>query len=120
MLNTMIDEGFLGKIGKFMSSVVDKLKKVWTKIKSWASGIYKSISRKFDSQVKKDLASLEKKMGLKKGFLKECFKYDENGMICEGLNDQLSKLSKRHIFIQPYFYLFNLTVLKNLIDKNLI
>ena len=99
MLNTMIDEGFLGKIGKFMSSVVDKLKKVWTKIKSWASGIYKSISRKFDSQVKKDLASLEKKMGLKKGFLKECFKYDENGMICEGLNDQLSKLSKRHINI---------------------
>ena len=38
-------------------------------------------------------------MGLKRGFLKECFKYDEDGMICEGLNDQLSKLSVKHINI---------------------
>ena len=99
MLNTMIEEGFLGRIGKFMSSIVDKLKNVITKIKNWASGIYKSITKKFDRQVKKDLASLEKKMGLKKGFLKECFEYDENGMICEGLNAQLLKLSTKHINI---------------------
>ena len=99
MLNTMIEEGFLGKIGKFMSSVVGKLKNVISKIKNWASGIYKNISKRFDRQVKKDLVSLEKKMGLKRGFLKECFEYDDNGMICEGLNDQLSKLSIKHLNI---------------------
>ena len=99
MLNTMIEEGFLSKIGKFMSSIVDKLKKVLDKVKKWASGIYNKISKRFDVQVKKDLTFLEKRMGLKQGYLKECFKYDENGMICEGLNDQLSKLSKKHINI---------------------
>ena len=99
MLNTMIEEGFLSKIGKFMSSIVDKLKKVLNKIKKWASGIYNKISKRFDVQVKKDLAFLEKRMGLKRGHLKECFKYDENGMICEGLNDQLSKLSLKNINI---------------------
>ena len=99
MLNTMIEEGFLSKIGKFMSSIVDKLKNVLNKIKKWASGIYNKISKRFDVQVKKDLAFLEKKMGLKRGHLKECFKYDENGMICEGLNDQLSKLSLKNINI---------------------
>ena len=99
MLNTMIEEGFLSKIGKFMSSIVDKLKNVLNKIKKWASGIYNKISKRFDVQVKKDLAFLEKRMGLKRGHLKECFKYDENGMICEGLNDQLSKLSLKNINI---------------------
>ena len=99
MLNTMIEEGFLGKIGKFMSSIVDRLKKVITKIKKWATGIYNKISKRFDVQVKKDLAFLEKRMGLKKGHLKECFKYDENGMICEGLNDKLSNLSLKNINI---------------------
>jgi hypothetical protein len=99
MLNTMIEEGFLSKIGKFMSSIVDKLKNVLNKIKKWARGIYNKISKRFDVQVKKDLAFLEKKMGLKRGHLKECFKYDENGMICEGLNDQLSKLSQKNINI---------------------
>ena len=78
MLNTMIEEGFLGKIGKYMSAVVGKLKNVISKIKNWASGIYKNISKRFDRQVKKDLVSLEKKMGLKRGFLKECFEYDDN------------------------------------------
>lgn len=99
MLNTMIEEGFLGKIGKFMSSVVGKLTNVISKIKNWASGIYKNITKRFDSQVKKDLASLEKKMGLKRGFLKECFEYDDNGMICEGLNDKLLSLSEKHLDI---------------------
>ena len=99
MLNTMIEEGFLSKIGKFMSSIVDKLKNVLNKIKKWASGIYNKISKRFDVQVKKDLAFLEKRMGLKRGHLKECFKYDDNGMICEGLNDQLSKLSLKNINI---------------------
>jgi len=99
MLNTMIEEGFLSKIGKFMSSIVDKLKKVLNKVKKWASGIYNKISKRFDVQVQKDLAFLEKRMGLGRGHLKECFKYDENGMICEGLNDKLSKLSLKNINI---------------------
>jgi len=99
MLNTMIEEGFLSKIGKFMSSIVDKLKNVLNKIKKWASGIYNKISKRFEVQVKKDLDFLEKRMKLKRGYLKECFKYDENGMICEGLNDQLSKLTLKNINI---------------------
>ena len=37
--------------------------------------------------------SLEKKMGLKRGFLKECFEYDENGMICEGLNGRILEVT---------------------------
>ena len=99
MTKMVYEEGFLSKIGKFMSSIVDKLKNVLNKIKKWASGIYNKISKRFDVQVKKDLAFLEKRMGLKRGHLKECFKYDENGMICEGLNDQLSKLSLKNINI---------------------
>ena len=51
-----------------MSSVVGKLKNVISKIKNWASGIYKNISKRFDRQVKKDLVSLEKKWASKEDF----------------------------------------------------
>ena len=46
MLNTMIEEGFLGKIGKFMSSVVGKLKNVISKIKNQNVSEFTKIYRK--------------------------------------------------------------------------
>ena len=96
MLKTLLDEGYLDEgFGDFFSGVWKKIKGFVGKLKSWVKGLTKKFSQTFDKKVKGDLNDLQRqfdKMSGPKINLKEAFKFDEQGFICEGLNSELKKL----------------------------
>ena len=96
MLSTLLDEGYLDEGFKdFFAGAWKKLKGFLGKIKNWMSKLTKKFSKKFDRKIKGDLNDLQKqfdKMPGPKVNLKEAFKFDEHGFICEGLNVELGKL----------------------------
>ena len=96
MLMTLLDEGYLDEGFKdFFAGAWKKLKGFLGKLKGWVKGLTKKFSKKFDRKIKGDLNDLQKqfdKMPGPKVNLKEAFKFDEHGFICEGLNVELGKL----------------------------
>ena len=96
MLQTLLDEGYLDEgFRSFFGGVWKKLSGLVDKIKGWVKGLGKKLSKKFDRKVKSDLGQLQRvfdKMPGPKVNLKEAFVFDEQGLICEGLNVDLQKL----------------------------
>ncbi len=96
MLSTLLDEGYLDEGFKdFFAGAWKKLKGFVGKLKNWVKGLTKKFSKTFDRKIKGDLNDLQKqfdKMPGPKVNLKEAFKFDEHGFICEGLNVELQKL----------------------------
>jgi len=96
MLQTLLDEGYLDEgFRSFFGGVWKKLSGLVDKIKGWVKGLGKKLSKKFDRKVKSDLGQLQRvfdKMPGPKVNLKEAFVFDEQGLICEGLNVELQKL----------------------------
>ena len=72
-----------------------KFKGFLGKVKKWVKGLATKFTKKFDRKVKGDLNDLQRvfdKMPGPKVNLKEAFVFDEQGLICEGLNQELRKL----------------------------
>ena len=95
MLQTLLDEGFFSGIKAFFSGIWKKLTGFVDKIKKWTKGLISKFTKTFDRQVNSDLNSLQRifdKMPGPKVNLKEAFKFDEQGLICEGLNQELRNL----------------------------
>ena len=96
MLQTLLDEGYLDEGFKdFFAGAWKKLKGFLGKLKNWVKGLTKRFSKTFDRKIKGDLNDLQRqfdKMPGPKVNLKEAFKFDEHGFICEGLNVELGKL----------------------------
>ena len=96
MLKTLLDEGYLDEGFKdFFSGVWKKIKGFVGKLKGWVKGLTKKFSKTFDKKVKGDLNDLQRQFDRMPGpkvNLKEAFKFDEQGFICEGLNSELAKL----------------------------
>ena len=95
MLSTLLDEGFFSGIKDFFTGVWKKFKGFLGKVKTWVKGLATKFTKKFDRKVKSDLNDLQRvfdKMPGPKVNLKEAFVFDEQGLICEGLNQELRKL----------------------------
>lgn len=103
MLSTLLEQQNLDEIfGIDMSSVKSFFGNIWKqfkklvgKIKAWGGKLVGSLQKSFNKQVRRDLNDLQKqfdKMPGPKVNLKEAFKFDDHGMICEGLNQELQKL----------------------------
>ncbi len=103
MLSTLLEQGQLDElfginlkaVTTFFKDVWAKVKQVVNKIKNWGRALAKSFEQKFKKQVKDDLKGLQKQLDRvgPSVNLKECFVYDKNGLICEGLNQELTKLN---------------------------
>tara|TARA_Y100000590_G_scaffold438566_1_gene561523 strand:- start:167 stop:2011 length:1845 start_codon:yes stop_codon:yes gene_type:complete len=95
MLSTLLDEGFFSGIKDFFTGTWKKFKGFLGKVKKWVKGLATKFTKKFDRKVKGDLNDLQRvfdKMPGPKVNLKEAFVFDEQGLICEGLNQELRKL----------------------------
>ena len=95
MLQTLLDEGFFSGVKDFFTGAWKKFKGFLGKVKKWVKGLATKFTKKFDRKVKGDLNDLQRvfdKMPGPKVNLKEAFVFDEQGLICEGLNQELRKL----------------------------